>query len=142
MTVALDFKAKSLHPSVSGWLSNIEDLMIRYFREDSRTEIKLKVLSILEDVLSSCRNLSVNIKLLHCSPRFQNGTNNRDLRCVLNHSTLRCRCRVQNTSQIHVYVMFSQKGHLVKWVWQIFCRGFLVPNVIFFGRNWVPKKPL
>merc|ERR1719272_523260 len=57
MSIALNFKATTLHPSVNGWRDNLEDLMIRYFQEEGRPAIKLRVLSILEYVHVSCLHL-------------------------------------------------------------------------------------
>eukprot|EP00039_Didymoeca_costata_P012398 m.178543 g.178543 ORF g.178543 m.178543 type:complete len:618 (+) comp15470_c0_seq1:330-2183(+) len=54
MTIALNYKAQNLHPSISGWLDNLADMMLRYFKEEYREEIKMRVLQVLEDVLASC----------------------------------------------------------------------------------------
>ena len=39
--------------------------------------------------------------------------------------------------------IFSQKGYIIKWAWQIFHRGLLIPNSVpFFGEKLGSQKPL
>eukprot|EP00051_Salpingoeca_urceolata_P022836 m.379376 g.379376 ORF g.379376 m.379376 type:complete len:1913 (-) comp20030_c0_seq3:258-5996(-) len=72
---ALEYKRKSLHPSTVGWLSNVEELLSSYFQGSKQVPVKLKALSMLEDVFSSTRYVYdqelVQLLLRHLNNLFQ-----------------------------------------------------------------------
>ncbi|KAJ7372751.1 Tuberous sclerosis 2-like protein [Desmophyllum pertusum] len=47
------FKAQTVHPAQVGWLTNLHNLMEKYFRYEIRTSVRVKVLTILSSVLTS-----------------------------------------------------------------------------------------
>lgn len=57
MTIALNYKVKTLHPSEHGWLLNVQNMMQRYFRDETRPDVKIKVLELLRDVLRNTRHV-------------------------------------------------------------------------------------
>ena len=57
MTITMDYKMKTVHPSVTGWMNNVVALAQRYFLEESRSSIKIRTLSILEDTMRESKHL-------------------------------------------------------------------------------------
>ncbi|XP_067138379.1 tuberin [Centruroides vittatus] len=53
----IDYKTQFLHSSQENWLNNINQLMMKYFRNEKRTIIRSKVLSVLSDVFITNRYL-------------------------------------------------------------------------------------
>ncbi|XP_015768229.1 PREDICTED: tuberin-like [Acropora digitifera] len=51
--VLVSFKAQTVHPAQEGWLTNLHNLMEKYFRYEIRTSVRAKVLSVLSSVLTS-----------------------------------------------------------------------------------------
>uniref|UniRef100_A0A8D0L905 Tuberin n=1 Tax=Sphenodon punctatus TaxID=8508 RepID=A0A8D0L905_SPHPU len=45
-------KAESIHPARDGWIHNLQILMERFFRNESRSAVRIKVLDVLSFVLS------------------------------------------------------------------------------------------
>ncbi|XP_023241139.1 tuberin-like [Centruroides sculpturatus] len=53
----IDYKTQFLHSSQENWLNNINQLMMKYFRNEKRTIIRSKVLSVLSHVFITNRYL-------------------------------------------------------------------------------------
>ncbi|RXM27679.1 Tuberin [Acipenser ruthenus] len=53
----LSFRAHSIHPAKDGWIQNLQRLMEKFFRNETRSNIRIKVLDILSFVLSINRQL-------------------------------------------------------------------------------------
>ncbi|XP_052411578.1 tuberin isoform X22 [Carassius gibelio] len=53
----ISYRAQSIQPAKDGWLQNLLKLMEKFFRNESRTVIRIKVLDILSFVLSTNRQL-------------------------------------------------------------------------------------
>uniref|UniRef100_A0A8C1GNN8 Tuberin n=1 Tax=Cyprinus carpio TaxID=7962 RepID=A0A8C1GNN8_CYPCA len=53
----ISYRAQSIQPAKDGWLQNLLKLMEKFFRNESRTVIRIKVLHILSFVLSTNRQL-------------------------------------------------------------------------------------
>ncbi|RXM33739.1 Tuberin [Acipenser ruthenus] len=53
----LSFRAHSIHPAKDGWIQNLQRLMEKFFRNETRSDIRIKVLDILSFVLSINRQL-------------------------------------------------------------------------------------
>ncbi|KAA0721866.1 Tuberin Tuberous sclerosis 2 protein -like protein [Triplophysa tibetana] len=53
----ISYRAQSIQPAKDGWLQNLLKLMEKFFRIESRTMIRIKVLHILSFVLSTNRQL-------------------------------------------------------------------------------------
>ncbi|XP_067261244.1 tuberin isoform X5 [Chanodichthys erythropterus] len=53
----ISYRAQSIQPAKDGWLQNLLKLMEKFFRNESRTMIRIKVLHILSFVLSTNRQL-------------------------------------------------------------------------------------
>ncbi|MGH0115421.1 UNVERIFIED_CONTAM: hypothetical protein FKN15_000056 [Acipenser sinensis] len=53
----LSFRAHSIHPAKDCWIQNLQRLMEKFFRNDTRSNIRIKVLDILSFVLSINRQL-------------------------------------------------------------------------------------
>ncbi|XP_041134002.1 tuberin-like isoform X2 [Polyodon spathula] len=53
----LSFQAHSIHPAKDGWIQNLQRLMEKFFRNETRSNIRIKVLDILSFVLSINRQL-------------------------------------------------------------------------------------
>ncbi|XP_043096895.1 tuberin isoform X3 [Puntigrus tetrazona] len=53
----ISYRAQSIQPAKDGWLQNLLKLMEKFFRNESRTVIRIKVLYILSFVLSTNRQL-------------------------------------------------------------------------------------
>nr|XP_055060259.1 tuberin isoform X3 [Misgurnus anguillicaudatus] len=53
----ISYRAQSIQPAKDGWLQNLLKLMDKFFRNESRTMIRIKVLDILSFVLSTYRQL-------------------------------------------------------------------------------------
>ncbi|XP_013385066.2 tuberin [Lingula anatina] len=51
------FRAQSIHPAKEDWIRNIYVLMEKYFRQDTRTKIRLKALDVLADIISKNKQL-------------------------------------------------------------------------------------
>ncbi|XP_067044886.1 tuberin-like isoform X1 [Acropora muricata] len=51
--VLVSFKAQTVHPAQEGWLTNLHNLMEKYFRYEIRTSVRAKVLSVLSSLLTS-----------------------------------------------------------------------------------------
>ncbi|XP_070579524.1 tuberin-like [Ptychodera flava] len=51
------YKAQVIHPTKEGWIQNLQNLMDKYFKQDKRTCIRVKVLTVLSFVLSSTRHI-------------------------------------------------------------------------------------
>ncbi|XP_063917194.1 tuberin isoform X2 [Zophobas morio] len=47
----IKFQSKSIRPTESAWLQNLYNLLANYFKPDLRTNVRLKVLSVLEDTI-------------------------------------------------------------------------------------------
>ncbi|XP_032221463.2 tuberin-like isoform X2 [Nematostella vectensis] len=52
----VSFKAQSVHPAHAYWISNLKDLMEKYFRYEIQTSVRVKVLDVLSFVLTSYRH--------------------------------------------------------------------------------------
>uniref|UniRef100_A0A803TSX7 TSC complex subunit 2 n=1 Tax=Anolis carolinensis TaxID=28377 RepID=A0A803TSX7_ANOCA len=48
----ITYRAQSIHPAKDGWIQNLQVLMERFFRNESRSAIRIKVLHVLSFVLS------------------------------------------------------------------------------------------
>ncbi|XP_072838442.2 tuberin isoform X1 [Pogona vitticeps] len=48
----ITYRAQSIHPAKDGWIHNLQGLMERFFRNESRSAIRIKVLHVLSFVLS------------------------------------------------------------------------------------------
>uniref|UniRef100_A0A8B9C643 TSC complex subunit 2 n=1 Tax=Anser brachyrhynchus TaxID=132585 RepID=A0A8B9C643_9AVES len=46
------YRAQSIHPAKDGWIHNLQMLMERFFRNESRSAVRIKVLDVLSFVLS------------------------------------------------------------------------------------------
>lgn len=51
--ILVSFKAQMVHPAQVGWLTNLHNLMEKYFRYEIRTSVRVKVLSVLSSLLIS-----------------------------------------------------------------------------------------
>ncbi|XP_074867240.1 tuberin isoform X8 [Carettochelys insculpta] len=48
----ITYRAQSIHPAKDGWIHNLQVLMERYFRNECRSAVRIKVLDVLSFVLS------------------------------------------------------------------------------------------
>ncbi|XP_051487680.1 tuberin isoform X3 [Apus apus] len=48
----ITYRAESIHPAKDGWIHNLQLLMERFFRNESRSAVRIKVLDVLSFVLS------------------------------------------------------------------------------------------
>ncbi|KAM9291366.1 tuberin isoform 1-T1 [Morus bassanus] len=48
----ITYRAQSIHPAKDGWIHNLQTLMERFFRNESRSAVRIKVLDVLSFVLS------------------------------------------------------------------------------------------
>ncbi|XP_062999155.1 tuberin isoform X2 [Elgaria multicarinata webbii] len=48
----ITYRAQSIHPAKDGWIHNLQGLMERFFRNESRSAVRIKVLHVLSFVLS------------------------------------------------------------------------------------------
>ncbi|KAM6299277.1 tuberin [Aegotheles albertisi] len=48
----ITYRAQSIHPAKDGWIQNLQMLMERFFRNESRSAVRIKVLDVLSFVLS------------------------------------------------------------------------------------------
>ncbi|NXI35896.1 TSC2 protein, partial [Galbula dea] len=48
----ITYRAQSIHPAKDGWIHNLQMLMERFFRSESRSAVRIKVLDVLSFVLS------------------------------------------------------------------------------------------
>ncbi|NXX40832.1 TSC2 protein, partial [Tricholaema leucomelas] len=48
----ITYRAQSIHPARDGWIHNLQMLMERFFRNESRSAVRIKVLDVLSFVLS------------------------------------------------------------------------------------------
>ncbi|OCT64393.1 tuberin isoform X5 [Xenopus laevis] len=48
----ITYRAQSIHPGKEGWVMNLQKLMDRYFRNESRSVVRMKVLDVLSFALS------------------------------------------------------------------------------------------
>ncbi|XP_041433937.1 tuberin isoform X1 [Xenopus laevis] len=48
----ITYRAQSIHPGKEGWVMNLQKLMDRYFRNESRSVVRMKVLDVLSVALS------------------------------------------------------------------------------------------
>ncbi|KAM4632290.1 tuberin isoform 2-T2 [Discoglossus pictus] len=48
----ITYRAKSIHPGKEGWVQDLQKLMERYFRNESRSIVRMKVLDVLSFALS------------------------------------------------------------------------------------------
>ncbi|NXH14480.1 TSC2 protein, partial [Bucco capensis] len=48
----ITYRAQSIHPAKDGWIHNLQTLMERFFRSESRSAVRIKVLDVLSFVLS------------------------------------------------------------------------------------------
>jgi tuberous sclerosis protein 2 len=55
LCTALDYKIKAVKPPFPNWLENVDCLLHRYFVNEVRVDVKIKVLSVLEGVLDEAR---------------------------------------------------------------------------------------
>lgn len=53
----ISYRAESLNPEEDNWVNNLHQLLERYFRQEIRTEIRIKALDVLSMILSVNRNL-------------------------------------------------------------------------------------
>lgn len=53
----IDYKTQFLHSSQENWLNNMNQLMLKYFRNEKRTVIRCKVLNVLSHVFTTNRYL-------------------------------------------------------------------------------------
>ncbi|XP_067296889.1 tuberin isoform X1 [Pseudorasbora parva] len=53
----ISYRAQSIQPAKDGWLQNLLKLMEKFFRNESRSMIRIKILNILSFVLSTNRQL-------------------------------------------------------------------------------------
>ncbi|TSK18061.1 Tuberin [Bagarius yarrelli] len=53
----ISYRAQSIHPAKDGWIQSLHRLMEKFFRNDTRSVIRIKVLHILSFVLSTNRQL-------------------------------------------------------------------------------------
>ncbi|XP_068177466.1 tuberin isoform X2 [Antennarius striatus] len=53
----ISYRAQSIHPAKDGWIQSLHRLMEKFFRKETRTLIRIKVLHILSFVLSTNRQL-------------------------------------------------------------------------------------
>ncbi|KAM9208697.1 tuberin isoform 2-T2 [Dugong dugon] len=47
----ISYRAQSIHPAKDGWIHNLQQLMERFFRNESRSAVRIKVLDVLSFVL-------------------------------------------------------------------------------------------
>ncbi|XP_060028593.1 tuberin isoform X3 [Erinaceus europaeus] len=47
----ITYRAQSIHPAKDGWIHNLQSLMERFFRNESRSAVRIKVLDVLSFVL-------------------------------------------------------------------------------------------
>ncbi|XP_058142618.1 tuberin isoform X3 [Dasypus novemcinctus] len=47
----ISYRAQSIHPAKDGWIQNLQSLMERFFRNESRSAVRIKVLDVLSFVL-------------------------------------------------------------------------------------------
>ncbi|XP_042636705.1 tuberin [Orycteropus afer afer] len=47
----ISYRAQSIHPAKDGWIHNLQQLMERFFRSESRSAVRIKVLDVLSFVL-------------------------------------------------------------------------------------------
>ncbi|XP_057343804.1 tuberin isoform X2 [Manis pentadactyla] len=47
----ITYRAQSIHPAKDGWIHNLQSLMERFFRHESRSAVRIKVLDVLSFVL-------------------------------------------------------------------------------------------
>ena len=87
-------------------VADAKDQHARVLAEHARAQVIPTPHSVartaMEDSREDSISLLVNRKLLILASLFKNGAKNRDLRCVLHPSILRCRCWVQTTFQVLV----------------------------------------
>uniref|UniRef100_A0A8C3V420 Tuberin n=1 Tax=Catharus ustulatus TaxID=91951 RepID=A0A8C3V420_CATUS len=48
----ITYRAQSIHPAKDGWIHNLQLLMERFFRNESRSAVRIKILDVLSFVLS------------------------------------------------------------------------------------------
>ncbi|KAE8579001.1 hypothetical protein XENTR_v10023871 [Xenopus tropicalis] len=48
----ITYRAQSIHPGKEGWIMNLQKLMDRYFRSESRSVVRMKILDVLSFALS------------------------------------------------------------------------------------------
>ncbi|KAK9393371.1 tuberin [Crotalus adamanteus] len=53
----ITYRAQSIHPAKDSWIQNLQALMDRFFRNESRSAVRIKVLHVLSFVLSVNRQL-------------------------------------------------------------------------------------
>ncbi|KAJ8283454.1 hypothetical protein COCON_G00023040 [Conger conger] len=53
----ISYRAQSIQPAKDGWIQNLHKLMEKFFRNESRSAIRVKVLDVLSFVLSTNRQL-------------------------------------------------------------------------------------
>ncbi|GAB1603089.1 tuberin isoform X2 [Argonauta hians] len=53
----IDHTAESLHPGEENWIENLQQLLEKYFSHEIRTEIRIKALEVLSNVLSVNRQM-------------------------------------------------------------------------------------
>ncbi|XP_053333659.1 tuberin isoform X2 [Clarias gariepinus] len=53
----ISYRAQSIHPAKDGWIQSLQRLMEKFFRNETRSVIRIKVLHILSFVLSTNRQL-------------------------------------------------------------------------------------
>ncbi|XP_029641050.1 tuberin-like isoform X2 [Octopus sinensis] len=53
----IDHTAESLHPGEENWIENLQQLLEKYFSHEIRTEIRIKALQVLSNVLSVNRQM-------------------------------------------------------------------------------------
>ncbi|KAM6424527.1 tuberin isoform 4-T4 [Liasis olivaceus] len=53
----ITYRAQSIHPAKDSWIQNLQVLMERFFRNESRSAVRIKVLHVLSFVLSVNRQL-------------------------------------------------------------------------------------
>ena len=53
----LSYRSNEIYPTKQGWIATLNELMEKYFRQETRSSIRVRVLAILVDVLRSNRQI-------------------------------------------------------------------------------------
>lgn len=61
----LEHRAESCKPNNDDWLENLENLLTKYYRTETRPAIRLKALNVLDQIISSNRILH-EVELYKC----------------------------------------------------------------------------
>ena len=53
----LSYRADSLYPTQPGWIRALHELMEKYYKNETRDEVRIKALQVMADVVRSNRHM-------------------------------------------------------------------------------------